>query len=128
MEKKNKYLAAAFALFAGNFGAHRFYLNQPVWGVLYLMTCGIFGIGAIIDAIAFLTMSEEQFDLRYNSDDYIFIDKGKRKRKLVARVKRGGNQSLRVAQQLKVLERMYEKGSINFEEFEYLKERLLSEI
>jgi hypothetical protein len=37
-------------------------------------------------------------------------------------------QSLLVAKQLKELESMYEKGSINFEEFEYLKQKLLSEI
>jgi TM2 domain-containing membrane protein YozV len=127
MEKKNKYIAAAFALFAGNFGAHRFYLNQPLWGVLYLMTCGLFGIGAIIDAIVFLTMSEKQFDLRYNSNDYIFIDKNKRKRKIITQVKRGRDtQALLVAQKLKDLEQMYEKGTINFEEFEYLKQKLLS--
>jgi len=127
MKKKNKYIAAAFALFAGNFGAHRFYLNQPLWGVLYLMTCGLFGIGAIIDAIVFLTMSEKQFDLRYNSNDYIFIGKNKRKRKIITQVKRGRDtQALLVAQQLKDLEQMYEKGTINFEEFEYLKQKLLS--
>ncbi|NIK74714.1 TM2 domain-containing membrane protein YozV [Thermonema lapsum] len=128
MEKKNKYIAAALAFFAGNFGAHRFYLNQPLWGVLYLMTCGLFGIGAIIDAIVFLTMSEKQFDLRYNSnDDYISGSPDKYKQNIAARLKRARDiQPLLVAQQLKDLEQMYEKGTINFEEFEYLKQKLLS--
>jgi hypothetical protein len=35
-------------------------------GVLYLLTGGLCGIGQIIDAIQLLTMSQQEFDMRYN--------------------------------------------------------------
>ena len=35
--------------FFGLFGVHRFYLGHIGWGVLYILTGGIFGIGWFID-------------------------------------------------------------------------------
>lgn len=32
-------------------GLHRFYLNQPILGVLYLLTWGLLGIGTLVDLI-----------------------------------------------------------------------------
>jgi len=45
--------------FLGFGGIHRFYLEKPVTGILYLMTGGFFWIGTIIDLIRLPKMVEE---------------------------------------------------------------------
>ncbi len=65
--KKNKYVTAALAWFLGVFGVHRFYLGQPGLGVLYLCTFGVFGIASTIDAISYLVMPEQHFDVKHNN-------------------------------------------------------------
>ncbi len=46
-----KDLLVAYLLwfFLGTFGAHRFYLEKPGTGILYLFTFGLFGIGWLVD-------------------------------------------------------------------------------
>ncbi len=65
--RKDKVAAALFAIFLGVFGIHRLYLGQIGWFIVYLLTGGIFGIGALIDFIRYLLMDEETFDRKYNS-------------------------------------------------------------
>lgn len=36
-------------LFLGVFGAHKFYLGRPGWGVAYLLTLGLLGVGLLVD-------------------------------------------------------------------------------
>ncbi|PPQ39560.1 TM2 domain-containing protein [Rhodoblastus acidophilus] len=36
-------------LFFGFLGAHKFYLNRPGWGIIYIFTFGFFLIGLILD-------------------------------------------------------------------------------
>ena len=36
-------------------GAHKFYEGKVGMGILYLLTCGLFGIGWIVDIIIILT-------------------------------------------------------------------------
>ena len=38
---KNKTTATLFAFFLGMFGAHRFYVGQKLWGIIYLLSFGI---------------------------------------------------------------------------------------
>ncbi len=38
-------------LFLGFFGAHKFYQEKPFWGIIYLFTFGLFGIGWFVDLI-----------------------------------------------------------------------------
>lgn len=38
-------------MFLGTLGAHKFYLGKTAWGVVYLFTFGLFGIGLFIDLI-----------------------------------------------------------------------------
>ena len=69
---KNKNTAGILALIFGWFGAHRFYLGQTGLGVMYILLNFIFFIPfllGLIDAISFFTMSEEEFDFRYNNPD-----------------------------------------------------------
>ncbi|MEA5447372.1 TM2 domain-containing protein [Leptolyngbya sp. CCNP1308] len=47
---RTAYLLWALGLF-GFCGLHRFYAGQTVWGVVYLFTFGLFGIGQLIDLV-----------------------------------------------------------------------------
>lgn len=51
---KNKWVAFCLCLFLGYLGAHKFYEGKAGMGILYLFTCGLFGIGWIIDCISLL--------------------------------------------------------------------------
>lgn len=51
---KNKWVSFLLCLFLGYIGAHKFYEGKIGMGILYLFTCGLFGIGWMIDCIALL--------------------------------------------------------------------------
>ena len=51
---KNKWVAFCLCLFLGYIGAHKFYEGKAGMGILYLFTCGLFGIGWFIDCIVLL--------------------------------------------------------------------------
>lgn len=65
---RDKTAAGFLALFTGYLGVHRFYLGQVGTGILYflLMFTGISFVLGIIDAIAFFTMDQDKFDIKYN--------------------------------------------------------------
>jgi TM2 domain-containing membrane protein YozV len=69
---RSKTAAGLFALFLGWAGVHRFYLGQVGLGILYvfltIVSFGVItGIMGLIDAIILLNMREEDFNLKYNS-------------------------------------------------------------
>lgn len=66
---KDRVTTALLALFLGAFGVHRFYLGQTVIGLIYLFTFWTFipAIIAFIEFIVFLTMSDENFNEKYNT-------------------------------------------------------------
>ncbi len=66
---KSKTTAGILALFLGGIGAHKFYLNQPIQGLLYLIFCWTFipGIIALIEAIIYFSSSEKDFAKKYAS-------------------------------------------------------------
>lgn len=49
--KKDTVLIMVILGLFGVAGIHRFYLRNPLLGVLYLITCGFFFIGTVIDLI-----------------------------------------------------------------------------
>ena len=51
---KNKWIAFTLCLLLGWMGAHKYYEERPVVGILYTITCGGFGIGWIIDCFILL--------------------------------------------------------------------------
>ena len=67
LPKKSRSVAALLAFFLGAFGAHKFYLKKPIWGVVYLLFCqtGISFIVGIVDGIRLLCMTNDQFCNKY---------------------------------------------------------------
>lgn len=67
---KDKNLAAVLAFFGGPVGLHRFYLGQVGLGILYIILVPVSWLLGVIDAIAFLSMTQEAFDEKYNKEQY----------------------------------------------------------
>lgn len=61
-------IAIVLAFFLGWLGAHRFYLGQTGWGIVYLIILYLFAPLAVvlgfIDALRYLFMTEESFSTR----------------------------------------------------------------
>ncbi|MFN3359973.1 MAG: TM2 domain-containing protein [Pseudanabaenaceae cyanobacterium] len=70
--KREKVVAVLLALLAGWLGAHKFYLGEIGWGILYasLFWTGIPAFIAFFEAIGLLLMSEERFNLKFNYTRY----------------------------------------------------------
>lgn len=66
---KDKVLCGIFAILFGGFGVQYFYLGKISGGlisiVLSLVTCGIWGLVALIQGIVMLTMTQAQFEQKY---------------------------------------------------------------
>jgi TM2 domain-containing membrane protein YozV len=60
---KSRSVSVALALVLGGLGAHKFYLDRPGKGVLYLMFCwtGIPSIIGLFEAVKYIRMTDEEF-------------------------------------------------------------------
>ena len=67
---KSKLTAGLLALLLGDLGLHKFYLGQTKTGVIYLLFSWTFipALISLIDGISLLTMSDEDFDKKYNTE------------------------------------------------------------
>ena len=63
---KNKTTAALLAFLLGGFAADQFYLNERPKRLWWLLLPPVAGVLALIAAIKYITMSELEFDSRYN--------------------------------------------------------------
>lgn len=79
---KEKIVAALLAFFLGEWGIHKFYLNEQesgkkylIWCVVGLLTCWlligfipliVLGVKKLIDCFTYLFMTDYEFDVKYN--------------------------------------------------------------
>lgn len=64
---KNRSVAAVLALFLGGLGMHKFYLNRPGWGLIYILFCWTLvpSILGFFEAVGYCFMSDESFQEHY---------------------------------------------------------------
>jgi TM2 domain-containing membrane protein YozV len=64
---KSRSTAILLAIFLGGLGIHKFYLNKPLWGVIYLLFCFTFipAILGFLEGICYISMSDKMFQQRY---------------------------------------------------------------
>jgi TM2 domain-containing membrane protein YozV len=108
---KNRTTAGIFALILGGLGVHKFYLGKTGQGIIYLLFCWTFipAIIALIEGIKFLTMSDEQFAVQYNSG-----------------VMQGTANPVNVADEIEKLHKLKESGAITEAEYNTKKSKLLA--
>jgi TM2 domain-containing membrane protein YozV len=110
---RTKTAAILWCFFLGAFGAHKFYLGQTGWGVVYLLFCwtGIPSFAAFIELIMLLVMADAEFDRKFNG---------------------GANQATASVRDstaaLSDLKRLYDDGIITAEEYEEKRKKLLKNI
>lgn len=67
VRKKSRSTAIFLSLILGGIGAHKFYVDKPGAGLLYLLFCWTFipVIFGLVEALQYLSMSEEVFQEKY---------------------------------------------------------------
>lgn len=65
---KSKSTAAGLAFFLGGIGAHKFYLEKPGQGLLYLLFCWTLlpAIIGALEGITYMSYSEEKWNQEFN--------------------------------------------------------------
>lgn len=130
---KTKGTAAIIALLIGGLGGHKFYLGQPVQGLLYLVFCWTFipAFLALIECIVYLTMSEHEFNRRYNGAMMAALPQGNQMGQNVTinlgHEQLGGAQRRSITAELKELKELHVAGALTDDEFHVQKTRLLTE-
>jgi TM2 domain-containing membrane protein YozV len=66
---KSQNVATVLAAFLGGLGIHRFYLNRPVSGIIYLLLCwtGIPSLIASVETIIYAFTSQQNWARKYNN-------------------------------------------------------------
>ena len=54
MNAKNKWIALLLCVVLGVVGAHKFYEGKILFGIVYLCTAGLFGVGVLVDFFVIL--------------------------------------------------------------------------
>lgn len=123
-KQKNRKIAAVIA-FTGTLspiaGLHKFYLGQPVWGLLYLLLSWtpIPRVASAIDAIWYLFQNEEEFDHNFNSN--LELVSAPPRPKVVEQTNVNA-----IADALRQLDRLRQDGLISEYEFEQKRRQLIN--
>lgn len=125
---RNKTTAAILAFFLGGIGGHKFYLGRGGQGIVYLIFCWTFipALIAFVDAIMLLTMSEGDFNLKYNAG--MMLMSAAAPQNIVVNVANtahaGASDDL--AGRLKSLNDLRVSGALTDDEYQTQKQRVLS--
>ncbi|MBF2064284.1 MAG: NINE protein [Calothrix sp. C42_A2020_038] len=119
---KNRSVAAVLA-FSGTLtisGLHKFYLGQPLWGVIYVLLSWtpIPKVASAIEGVWFLAQDEDTFDRNFNL--------GKSAKMTASQT--AGQQVSSIAEALRELEALRQDGLITEYEFEQKRRQLLEHI
>lgn len=119
-QQKSRSIAAVLA-FSGTLtisGLHKFYLGQPLWGILYVLLSWtpIPKVASAIEGVWFLAQDEDAFDRNFNLG----------KSALNSQV--AGKQVNAIADALRELDNLRQEGLITEYEFEQKRRQLLEHI
>ncbi len=120
-QQKNRSIAAILAL-SGTLtisGLHKFYLGQPLWGLLYVLLSWtpIPKVACAIEAVWYLAQDEETFDRNFNLG-----------KKALRNLQQGANQVGVMAEALRELDALRQDGLISEYEFEQKRRQMLDQI
>lgn len=124
-KQKSRKIAAIIA-FTGTLspiaGLHKFYLGQPVWGLLYLLLSWtpIPRVASAIDAIWYLFQNEDEFDYNFNSNLEL-VSVPPPRQKIVEQTNVNA-----IADALRQLDRLRQDGLISEYEFEQKRRQLIN--
>ncbi len=120
---KSRKVAAVLAL-AGTIspiaGWHKFYLGQPIWGLVYLLLSWtpIPHAASAIESVWYLLQNEAEFDENFNQNGQNYS----------ARVVAGQNNIMAISEALRQLDGLREDGLISECEFEQKRRQMLDKI
>lgn len=126
LNKHKSRKVAAIIAFTGTLspiaGLHKFYLGQPVWGLLYLLLSWtpIPRVASAIDAIWYLFQNEDEFDHNFNSNLELVSTPPPRP-KVVEQTNVNA-----IADALRQLDRLRQDGLISEYEFEQKRRQLIN--
>jgi TM2 domain-containing membrane protein YozV len=120
-KRKSRSIAAILA-FSGTWtisGLHKFYLGQPIWGIVYILLSWtpIPKIASAIEGVWYLTQEEETFNKHFNLGESVTKVSS-----------HGSNQVESVANALRELEALRQDGLISEYEFEQKRRQMLEQI
>jgi TM2 domain-containing membrane protein YozV len=120
-QQKNRSIAAILAL-SGTLtisGLHKFYLGQPLWGLLYVLLSWtpIPKVACAIEAVWYLAQDEETFDRNFNLG-----------KKALRNLQQGALQVGAMADALRELDALRQDGLISEYEFEQKRRQMLDQI
>ena len=125
---KSRLIALLLCIFVGGLGIHRFYVGKIGTGILWLLTAGCFGIGALVDIIMIATEN-------FTDDENRLIVQDSKKDAAFAYAASSGNanngtKSSRedVLDQIEKLAKLRDSGAITQEEYEAKKAILMAKI
>jgi TM2 domain-containing membrane protein YozV len=119
-QHKSRSVAAVLA-FSGTLtisGLHKFYLGQPLWGVIYVLLSWtpIPKVASAIEGVWFLAQDEDTFDQNFNLGKSAKISQA------------AGKQVASIADALRELDTLRQDGLITEYEFEQKRRQLLDHI